>query len=476
MKNLRKIILYLFLFLLSCSSPDQEKTLHGYDILLTKKRIEFSKTGDIKKFILFNKKYLKLFQQEQYKDGIALCYVNFANVYLTAGDFKHAQSFLKKAELTPISPDNVIVNAGYQNISSLLYGILKLSDQSLEANRKAIYFSKKINDPDLKSTLLARAYNCRSAEMARTNKQDSAISYQYKALEVNKSSLYLSGMAEAYLDINKLDSVKIYTDKALDMVKKEDKINASHTYTYHIAGRYYDRINQYHNAEIYYKKALEVCALTNNFYLIVEQFIYQDLSKLYEKTGNTKEEQFYLKQYFAVKNYVDQQQDEITNLIVRDSVANKASAEEKKAKHIWLYFSIFIMFVLVSGILTYKYIRSLTKKKELLKQKNNSLKGHVDNANFKIVMELAKNNDSSFLTKFQELYPYFIPKLLEIAPDLDHAGQVFCAMLKLNFTSKEIANYLSIQHDSVQKRKSRLRKKLNIPSDVDLYHFFRKLS
>lgn len=476
MKNLREIILYLFLLPLSCSSPDQTKTLHEYDILLNKKRIEYRKKGDIKNFILFNKKYLKLFQQKQYKDGIALCYVNYANVYTTVGDFKQTQYYLKKAEATSISPENAIVNSIYLNELSLLYIALELSDQLLEKNISAINYAKKIDDPFLKEVLLAQAYAVRSTAMKKANKYDSAIAYQYKALEINKSPLYLSGVAEDYLDINKLDSAKIYTDKALDMIKKENKIIASNTYTYHVAGRYYDQIKQYSNAEIHYKKALEICRLTNNSYRFVEQFIYQDLSKLYEKTGNTKEEQFYLKQYFAVRNYVDQQQHEITNLIVRDFVANKASAEEKKAKHIWLYFSIFIMFVLVSGMLTYKYIRSLTKKKELLRQKNNSLKGHVDNANFKIVMELAQNNDSSFLTKFQELYPYFIPKLLEIAPDLDHAGQVFCAMLKLNFTSKEIANYLSIQHDSVQKRKSRLRKKLNIPSDVDLYHFFRKLS
>ncbi|WP_313101109.1 hypothetical protein [Epilithonimonas sp.] len=41
-------------------------------------------------------------------------------------------------------------------------------------------------------------------------------------------------------------------------------------------------------------------------------------------------------------------------------------------------------------------------------------------------------------------------------------------MLKLNFTTKEIANYNNISVRSVETRKNRLRKLMNIPSDLDL--------
>ncbi|WJJ99630.1 helix-turn-helix transcriptional regulator [Elizabethkingia anophelis] len=48
-------------------------------------------------------------------------------------------------------------------------------------------------------------------------------------------------------------------------------------------------------------------------------------------------------------------------------------------------------------------------------------------------------------------------------------------MIKLNFSSKEIANNTFIQHKSVQQKKHRLRKKLNVPTDQDLYVFFQDL-
>jgi hypothetical protein len=62
------------------------------------------------------------------------------------------------------------------------------------------------------------------------------------------------------------------------------------------------------------------------------------------------------------------------------------------------------------------------------------------------------------LTRFQEIYPEFCPRLLEINPRLGASELTFCAMIKLNFTSKEIAEYTFIQHKSVQQKKHRLRK------------------
>ncbi|MEF9478878.1 hypothetical protein OWR28_15180 [Chryseobacterium sp. 1B4] len=49
-------------------------------------------------------------------------------------------------------------------------------------------------------------------------------------------------------------------------------------------------------------------------------------------------------------------------------------------------------------------------------------------------------------------------------------------MLKLHFTSKEIASYTLVQHRSVQQKKYRIRKKLNIPKETDIYHFFDTLT
>lgn len=97
----------------------------------------------------------------------------------------------------------------------------------------------------------------------------------------------------------------------------------------------------------------------------------------------------------------------------------------------------------------------------------NHLELKVNDA-FAELLELAKSNDSSFLSRFKEVYPYFYNKLITNYPDLTNGQLQFCALLKLNFTTKEIAHYNNISVRSVETRKNRLRKQLDISSDIDL--------
>jgi len=111
----------------------------------------------------------------------------------------------------------------------------------------------------------------------------------------------------------------------------------------------------------------------------------------------------------------------------------------------------------------------------LLQHRAQNLERQMDQNRFIEIIELAKKNDSAFLVKFEEVYPDFTPSLKKINPEIEYSEIAFCAMIRLNFTSKEIATYTYIQHASVQQRKRRIRKKLNIPSDIDLYQFFNNL-
>jgi DNA-binding CsgD family transcriptional regulator len=73
------------------------------------------------------------------------------------------------------------------------------------------------------------------------------------------------------------------------------------------------------------------------------------------------------------------------------------------------------------------------------------------------------------------LYPDFENKLLDINPKLTNSELEFCAFLRLNFSSKEIANYTFISVRTVQNKKYRLRNKLKIPNETDTYVFFNNM-
>lgn len=112
------------------------------------------------------------------------------------------------------------------------------------------------------------------------------------------------------------------------------------------------------------------------------------------------------------------------------------------------------------------------QKTLVLKEKQlENLEGKVSDLLHEVI-DLAKENSTNFYPRFLDLYPDFENKLLEINPKLTNSELEFCAFLRLNFSSKEIANYTFISVRTVQNKKYRLRNKLKIPNETDTYVFF----
>ncbi|MCS3528991.1 hypothetical protein [Chryseobacterium sp. JUb7] len=109
--------------------------------------------------------------------------------------------------------------------------------------------------------------------------------------------------------------------------------------------------------------------------------------------------------------------------------------------------------------------------------KNEKPKFNLEDLNEKIIVQdeilaLAKQNSPRLLNKFRLVYPDFFEKISAIQPNLKNSELIFCIYLKLNLTTKEIATYTFVTPKAIQNRKNRLRKKLNIPSETDIYKWF----
>ncbi|WP_053082714.1 helix-turn-helix transcriptional regulator [Chryseobacterium angstadtii] len=112
--------------------------------------------------------------------------------------------------------------------------------------------------------------------------------------------------------------------------------------------------------------------------------------------------------------------------------------------------------------------------------KNEKIKSNLEDLNQKIVREdeiiaLAKENSPRLLNKFRLVYPDFFDEISKVQPNLKNSELIFCIYLKLSFTTKEIATYTFVTPKAIQNRKNRIRKKLNIPSDMDIYKWFNDL-
>ncbi|MBC9795263.1 helix-turn-helix transcriptional regulator [Sinomicrobium weinanense] len=121
--------------------------------------------------------------------------------------------------------------------------------------------------------------------------------------------------------------------------------------------------------------------------------------------------------------------------------------------------------------------RLIEEKESVLKQKEEETRELEQKVNeaFKEVVALAKENNPEFISRFMEVYPDFYSRLLDMDPNLQASELHFCAMLFLNFSTKEIAAYTYVTPKAVQTRKYRLRKKFDIPSDKDISLWLREL-
>ncbi len=98
----------------------------------------------------------------------------------------------------------------------------------------------------------------------------------------------------------------------------------------------------------------------------------------------------------------------------------------------------------------------------------------------RIVMLLKKENASDkdwevFKSYFSEVHDNFDRKLMDIYSDISEKELRMASFIKMKLSTKEIAAMLNVLPDSVLKSKYRLKKKLNLDKDTDLYSFLNTL-
>lgn len=92
-------------------------------------------------------------------------------------------------------------------------------------------------------------------------------------------------------------------------------------------------------------------------------------------------------------------------------------------------------------------------------------------------LEFRMNNDvwNEFEMRFIKVNPDFYNNLITYFPNLTSSEKRLCALLHLNFTTKEIAFITKQTHQSILVSKSRLRKKMNLPENIKLTEFLNTL-
>lgn len=221
--------------------------------------------------------------------------------------------------------------------------------------------------------------------------------------------------------------------------------------------------------------------------------IYERKSQLYQQLNDSAKEQEYINLYRKLSDSLLNAENKGRDAAILKLLESKEQEVEKfhkdkRTREIIVAGVIFLITVTVSYLLFRKFLKRKSEailenqqklndhQQELLKknQENEQLKLKI-NESFEEVVILAKDNSPEFLTRFQEIYPDFCNNILKKNSSLQITELRFCALLFLNFSTKEIAHYTFTSIKTVQNRKNNIRKRLNIPSDVDIYVWFSDL-
>lgn len=127
---------------------------------------------------------------------------------------------------------------------------------------------------------------------------------------------------------------------------------------------------------------------------------------------------------------------------------------------------------------------NLLQKKEFLKKIGDELtkvylpiKDHVDASEIKKILRHLNSEGKlddewkQFSIHFNNVHSNFLITLKEVFPDLNAHEMKLCAYLRMNLSSKEIAQLLSISVRGVEISRYRLRKKLKLQPNEDLFEF-----
>ncbi|WP_131401766.1 tetratricopeptide repeat protein [Chryseobacterium sp. JM1] len=467
-RTLRMIILCT---IISCNQTSTYNHTEDYDLPLITQNNEMNASGEFEALVQLNGEYFKKAGRMGYEEGKGLCFLNVANVNSTEGDYERAHILLDKAGESLKKSENNFHKAKFYDSYAHYYSHLKQYDKAVIYSDSALYSLKKAPDSKLKKRLMPRIYINRGTYFAWKGQFGNSLKNFHKGNALEKSAYSNCMMAQYHLYTNKLDSAGIYALRAEDMMNRHKTPDIERLWIYYTVGYYNNKINHYDEAEKMLKNALELSIKTRLTYSFHIKEVYKALADLYKKKKDSEKAYFYLNKYLEEDGRLAEARFAAINTTTDSFISEAKKESDKRENDLWIIGILSLIIISVSGMSVWKNIQHLKHRKRSLKTETDTLKNRVYEKKLQEVTDLAKNNDSSFLMKFKELHPEFISSLLTINPDLENSELAFCALLKLHFTSKEIADYTFVQHKSIQQKKYRLRKKLNIEGDQDIYEF-----
>lgn len=517
-------IIVFLLFLNSGTLYAQEKT--GNHQVTAKEAFD---SGEFDLAIKISEEKIRLYSTHQGKQKLPY-YLTSGKSFLKLGFYNEAlEQFEKGAEISEKINDEKWV-ATFINATGLYYYALKDYDRALSYYTEAAELRKTIKDIDG----LVNSYNNIGVINKHNNKLEEALSYYILSMEMaeilhGKAGLnYIIGLNNIG---NVYRSLREY-QKALESLETGLKASQEGGSKYnealclHNIGSVYIDMGETQKSKIYLNQSLVISTEIKTPNLIIASS--QDLFKINKENGDFEMALTNLQQYFeelekqlkkkSERQFVFMQtRFESTKKDKEIALLEKERGLEDYKRNV-LYVGL-VALLLLSAVIFNRQRKLLKKEKQIVaieKRDVGRLESELVDKNRELTnyaLHLAQRNDflremrkelgkanrsvddpktnerlkditvkihkyvshnkeeEEFVRKLEEVNKSFFTNLSNALPGLTDKEKKLCALLRLQLSSKEIASVIDISSKSVDMNRYRLRKKLGLEPDQDLFAF-----
>lgn len=416
--------------------------------------------------VLFEKA-IKRSQNENYSKGLTEGYVGASGILYVQNKLEQATQNLIKAKDESYAKENPEIMYEIYFREGLNLHVLGLYDQAVRRYKESIEMTKKIKDSKKKTDNRYKSYINIGDVYQLRDQNDSALyfyrtAYHSATQDLDNKFVSSISMADVFLEENQLDSARYYLSESHSLSKQLNAKSKDAIFD-QILAKYYEKTGKNDSAIYYYEKSF---ALKNSLER-PDPNLLKKLSEIYAKLGDDTSANLYLAKYVMLQDSLKlAHPDNVQVPILMAKNASKKSLESAESKSNFLLIILGISFM-ITGFFVYLYIKKQKQRNKYRKVENTQLKKKLNTA-FEEVADLAQINSPNFLSRFIEVYPEFYNNLVSTYPDLTNADLKLCALMKLDYSTKEIAEITYSSVRTVQNRKYKLRKKFSLLPDENL--------
>lgn len=485
-----RLLFPIYIFSIFFQVVDRNDSVYDSVDLKNKQSIQAFCKLELYKSMEYASEALKMSEKLNYSKGKTVASIYLAKVVLELGDYKKALYYIDNAEQESFFDEYINMQVESHRLKGRIYGQLDMYVKAEKEFKKQLLLSYEIENQEKKNLSTFWAYQNLNVGYVKTNQKDSLNKYlnlQLKALNQIDESINFYGISDTYclvadnlIEQEKYDEAIIYIDKALQLLQKYNS-----NYLFNVYQRYgdYERAKgnteaslEYYNLALLNSLELKDMDAAKDFYKLIADLLILTGDK---DLDIAKE---YLLRYSQINDSLQEVNSNILDDIYQDIIEEEWSHREEEKKtfqYVVWGLGVALIFTLLYFYYKKKKYKEIidVKLTETIEQKEtiNQLEDQLQDSRFKDIMELAQKNSPGFIILFEELYPDVVYKIKKINPDAKASEISFLALAYLNFSTKQLSQIFNVTVRAIQIRKNRLRKKYNIPSDVDFNLWYKEL-